>query len=141
VGTSPSIETQEHVLFSAPLANMGNMTLPTYARLPAGRLAVFQHQAGQTCPTAAPPNPSPGLVPLHSLPFGRGEGHSFHRERCHELECKRLHGEEQVVSHPVSALDGLYTALFCLKPGNSALLAIRGALLLNHQIVWLNIKL
>lgn len=57
------------------------------------------------------------------------------------LQCKRLHGEEQVVSHPISALDGLYTALFCLKLGNSALLAIRGALLLNHQIVWLNIKL
>lgn len=57
------------------------------------------------------------------------------------LRYKRLHSEEQVVPHPISALDGLYTALFCLKLGNSALLAIRGALLLNHQIVWLNIKL
>lgn len=57
------------------------------------------------------------------------------------LQCKRLHGEEQVVSYPFSVLDGLDAVLFCLKLGNLVLLAIRGALLLNHQIVWLNIKL
>lgn len=57
------------------------------------------------------------------------------------LQCKKLHGEGQVASHPISVLDGLYAALFCLKPGSLVLLAIREALLLNHQIVWLNIKL
>lgn len=136
--------TQEHVLFSAPLANMDNMTLPTYARLPAGRFsACLSASIWSNLPHSTPPTPFLAwclLIPHYSvgervIPSARKGPTSL------MLQCKRLHSEEQVVSLPISALDGLYTVLFCLKLGNAMLLAIRGALLLNHQILWLNIKL
>ncbi len=45
-----------------------------------------------------------------------------------------LRSEEQVVPHPNFMLFRLHIAGFCLKLGSAAVLAIRGTLLLNHQI-------
>lgn len=116
---------------------------PTHACQLVVFLSVFQHQAGRTCPTATPPNPSPGLVPPNSPPFRRGEGRSLRRERSHELDAavqKACTVRNRLCPVPSLRYRGC-TQRSCLKLGNSALLAMRGALLLNHQIGWLNIKL
>lgn len=131
------------MLFSAPLAHMDNVTphLHVLASWSSFCLA-FSIKLGKTAPQ---PQHQVLTLPWCQLvpPFCPQEGPSPRGEQPRALDAAagRLHGEEQVVPRLTSTFDGLLTVLLCLNLGSPALLAIRGALLSNHQIVWLNIKL
>lgn len=115
LGTSPSTETQEHVLFSAPLANNGQHDSPHLRTLASWSSFSLSFSIKLVEPAPQPLHQILLLAWCHLIPrlsVGERVVPSAGKDPTSlMLQCKRLHGEEQVVSCPISALRGLFTVV------------------------------